>query len=311
MSAPLLALFALSWQPQLRLARPAARPFSRRPSLCLSKKEARPSDENLAMMRQLVSHTAVMEDMMRQSAKDVETKPGVAERLDAGMPVISREDMVQSSSVMMKNSGLAAIPGAHKAASSLESIAAIAEAGQGPLSSSDCLAIADLYSAVREECRRVSEALRHSLPREQQDEGEQRVAPSSISMKADATPEPAPEPLSAANALAGAVWLGLVAWSFTGAPGPFPDPIGPKLVATLAAQPVPRPESINELFYAVFNSFSVVAACIAALTLPSGGKLEAYPRRGSNPQTSHALISLLGVLASRPCEKARALGAAI
>ena len=31
---------------------------------------------------------------------------------------------------------------------------------------------------------------------------------------------------------------------------------------------------MDRLFYAVFNSFSVVAGCIAALTLPTAGKLE-------------------------------------
>eukprot|EP00966_Prymnesium_polylepis_P247827 5730570-Prymnesium_polylepis.1 len=68
------------------------------------------------MFRQLDSHTAVMEGMMRQSANDMETTPGEAERLKAGMTVIRREDMMQSVSVMLKNSGLASIPGAGKAA---------------------------------------------------------------------------------------------------------------------------------------------------------------------------------------------------
>jgi hypothetical protein len=85
--------------------------------------------------------------------------------------------------------------------------------------------------------------------------------------------EQEPQPLGAANAVSGAVWLGLVAWSFTAAPGPFPDPIGPELVGKLAAQPVPRPSDINELFYAVFNSFSVIAGSIAALALPTAGRL--------------------------------------
>ena len=75
------------------------------------------------MLLQLVSHTAVMEDMMRQSAADVEEMPGVEERLEAGRPVIRREDMVQSASVMLENSGLADIPGAHAAASSVQRVA--------------------------------------------------------------------------------------------------------------------------------------------------------------------------------------------
>ena len=248
----------------------------------LSRDAARPSTSDAtaaSMLLELVSHTAVMEDMMRESAKDVEEMPGVEERLEAGKPVIRREDMVQSASVMLKNSDLAAIPGAEEATSSLESIATIAQAAQGPLRASEFLAIADAYSAARKDCERVLEATPHEPT--PQDEGRQRVAPSSISMQADVTPEPVPEPVTepigVANAIAGLVWLGLVAWSFTAAPGPFPDPIGPQLVGTLAAQPFPRPESINELFYAVFNSFSVLAAAIAALTLPTGGKLEVEP----------------------------------
>ena len=277
-----LALLALSWTPYYTL--PARPPRITRQSMIrvtagdsFANDAAPPSvpppttPAQEAMLLQLVSHTAVMEDMMRQSAADVEEMPGVEERLEAGRPVIRREDMVQSASVMLENSGLADIPGAHAAASSLQRIATIAQADQGQLRTSEYLAIADAYSAVRVDCQRLLEA----MPRQQQDESKQRVAPSSFSMKADATPEPVPEPIGAANAIAGLVWVGLVAWSFTAAPGPFPDPIGPQLVATLAAQPVPRPESINELFYAVFNSFSVVAASIAALTLPSGGKLEA------------------------------------
>merc|ERR1719464_1441136 len=80
-----------------------------------------PSDVTVAtMLLQLDSHTAVMEGMMRQAARDVEAVPGVTERLDAGMPIIHREDMMQSVRVMLKNSGLAAIPDAEMAASALQ-----------------------------------------------------------------------------------------------------------------------------------------------------------------------------------------------
>jgi len=138
------------------------------------------------------------------------------------------------------------------------------------------LAVAPAPDGAKPDLSATRQRVFKAMARKPQAEGKRRVARSRISMKAGtATPKPAPEPLGAANVIAGLVWGGLVAWSFTSAPGPFPDPIGPQLVATLAAQPVPRPESINEIFYAVFNSFSVVAAAIAALTLPSGGKLEA------------------------------------
>ena len=70
-----------------------------------------------------------------------------------------------------------------------------------------------------------------------------RASPAHVVMKADA---PEQLPISLANAGAGALWVGLVAWSLTAAPGPLPDPIGPELVAKLAAQPVPRPADINE-----------------------------------------------------------------
>ena len=73
--------------------------------------------------------------------------------------------------------------------------------------------------------------------------------PAHLVMKAEA---PEQLPISLANAAAGAVWAGLVVWSLTTAPGPLPDPIGPELVAKLAAQPVPRPADINE--YAIQGS---------------------------------------------------------
>ena len=252
LAAPVnLALLALSWSPsrQLSARRAHGESHTANPSIrCMTAGDNLPpsvpppspneaTDTVAFMLAQLVSHTAVMENMMRQSAKDVEFMPGVEERLQAGMVVVRREDMVQSASVMLKNSGLAAIPGAHVAASSLQSIATIAQAAQGPLCSSEFLAIADAYSAVRQDCQKVLEAMPDG---QQQDEGKRHVATSSITMKADVTPDPAPEPIGAANVIAGLVWLGLVAWSFTAEPGPFPDPIGPQLVATLAAQPVPR-----------------------------------------------------------------------
>ena len=162
-----LALLALSWTPYYTL--PARPPhITRQPMIRVTAGDsfandaARPSvpppvpppttPPQEAMLLQLVSHTAVMEDMMRQSAADVEEMPGVEERLEAGRPVIRREDMVQSASVMLENSGLADIPGAHAAASSLQRVATIAQADQGPLRTSEYLAIADAYSAVRVDC---------------------------------------------------------------------------------------------------------------------------------------------------------------
>ena len=82
------------------------------------------------------------------------------------MVVIRREDMVQSANVMLTNSGLATIADADEAASALRSISSVAEAGEGPLSGDEFVAIADHYATARAECRRVFKA----LPREQQDE---------------------------------------------------------------------------------------------------------------------------------------------
>ena len=125
-----------------------------------------------AMLLQLDSHTAVMEDMVRQGARDVEAVPGVTERIEAGLVVLRREDLVQSARVMLENSGLAAIPGAEKAAGALRSIAGVAEAGEGPLSADEFGAIANSYAAVGKECRRVFEA----LPPEQQDQARESLA---------------------------------------------------------------------------------------------------------------------------------------
>lgn len=124
------------------------------------------------MLLQLDSHTAVMEQMLRQSATDVAAVPGVSARLDAGMVVIGRPDMVQSVTVMLTNSGLADIPGADEAARALRSIASVAQAAEGPLGADEFLAIAGHYATVRAECRQLFEA----LPREQQDEAKASLA---------------------------------------------------------------------------------------------------------------------------------------
>ena len=42
-------------------------------------------------------------------------------------------------------------------------------------------------------------------------------------------------------------------------------------------QPVPRPESVNELWFAVWNSFAVVPLAIAALTLPAASRGQRLP----------------------------------
>ena len=90
----------------------------------------------------------------------------------------------------------------------------------------------------------------------------------------------APAPLGAANAAAAGVLVSLVAWSFLGAPGELGSAADARLLQTLIDQPAPRPESINELWFAVWNCFAVVPAAIAALALPPakrGQRLPAAP----------------------------------
>ena len=86
-----------------------------------------------------------------------------------------------------------------------------------------------------------------------------------------------PAPLGPANAAAGAVFAGLVTWSFGFAPGELGNPADAQLVELLVTQPVPRPESVNELWFAVWNSFAVVPLAIAALTLPAASRGQRLP----------------------------------
>ena len=87
----------------------------------------------------------------------------------------------------------------------------------------------------------------------------------------------APAPLRPANAAAGAVFAGLVVWSFGFAPGALGNPADTQLIELLVTQPVPRPESVNELWFAVWNSFAVVPLAIAALTLPAASRGQRLP----------------------------------
>ena len=133
-----------------------------------------------ATLLQLVSHTAMMEGMLRQQYKDIQhcstprhislvTKRNPVIRTTS--PVIRREDMLQSVSAMLRNSDLAAIPGGGEAADALASISGIAQAGAGPLSPDELVAIAGQYGATQAELQRVFEA----LPLAEQDQGRAAV----------------------------------------------------------------------------------------------------------------------------------------
>merc|ERR1740130_2148263 len=118
-------------------------------------------DGDAAMLLQLVSHTAMMEGMLRQQNKDLQdvAKPRHISLVTKNRPVIRREEMLQSVSVMLRNSDLAAIPGGGEAADALASISGIAQAGDGPLSPDELVAIAGQYGATQAELQRVFEAL--------------------------------------------------------------------------------------------------------------------------------------------------------
>jgi len=79
-----------------------------------------------------------------------------------------------------------------------------------------------------------------------------------------------PGPLDAKNAVAAAVWVALVGYSFLFAPGELGSAADNALIERLVSQPVPRPEEVNELWFAVWNCFVVVPALIAGLSAPTG-----------------------------------------
>lgn len=79
-----------------------------------------------------------------------------------------------------------------------------------------------------------------------------------------------PGPLDAKNAAAAVVWVALVTWAFLLAPGAIGSDADNQMIQRLISQPVPRPEEINELWFAIWNTFAVVPAVLAALTAPTG-----------------------------------------
>jgi len=89
--------------------------------------------------------------------------------------------------------------------------------------------------------------------------------------------EPPPEPLpwQAPNYVAGAVWIALVVFATQFAPGVANSDADTAMLTTLVSQPFPRPEGINQLWFLVWNCFSVVPAVLATLEAP---------KRGQNPR---------------------------
>lgn len=79
-----------------------------------------------------------------------------------------------------------------------------------------------------------------------------------------------PGPLTTKNAAAAVVWVSLIVWAFGFAPGELGAAADNALIEKLVTQPVPRPEDVNELWFAVWNCFTVVPLVLAALTAPYG-----------------------------------------
>lgn len=84
------------------------------------------------------------------------------------------------------------------------------------------------------------------------------------------TQEVSPGPLDTKNTIAGAAWISLVTWAFFFAPGVAGSDADNTMLNTLLTQPVPRPSEINELWFAVWNTFAIVPAFLAALAAPTG-----------------------------------------
>merc|ERR1711865_90867 len=88
-----------------------------------------------------------------------------------------------------------------------------------------------------------------------------------------------PGPLGVKNGIAAAVWVSLVSWAFLFAPGALNSDADIALITKLISQPVPRPEDVNQIWFALWNFFAVVPAALAALSAPTGKgqRLNAVP----------------------------------
>lgn len=89
-----------------------------------------------------------------------------------------------------------------------------------------------------------------------------------------------PGPFDIKNGIAAVTWVALVIYAFLFAPGELGSESDSALVNTLITQPSPRPENVNELWFAVWNFFVIVPATIGALAAPTsrlGQRLPATP----------------------------------
>ena len=79
-----------------------------------------------------------------------------------------------------------------------------------------------------------------------------------------------PGPFETKNYVAAAAYASFLGFAFLVAPGEWGSSSDNALLELLISQPTPRPESVNEYFYAVWNCFAVVPALIATLEAPVG-----------------------------------------
>lgn len=79
-----------------------------------------------------------------------------------------------------------------------------------------------------------------------------------------------PGSLDTKNAAAFAVWISLIIYAFLFAPGSLGAQADTDMVNTLISQPYPRPESVNPIWFTVWNTFVPVPAFLAALSAPTG-----------------------------------------
>jgi len=82
--------------------------------------------------------------------------------------------------------------------------------------------------------------------------------------------DPVPGPFETKNYIAAGVLATLVTFSFLLAPGELNSPADTEMVNLLVSNPYPRPEGLNELWFGIWNCFTVVPAVIAALEAPVG-----------------------------------------
>lgn len=89
-----------------------------------------------------------------------------------------------------------------------------------------------------------------------------------------------PGPFDIKNGIAALTWLALVTWAFLFAPGELASASDNALINILIEQPSPRPDNVNEIWFAVWNFFVIVPATVGALAAPTsrlGQRLPATP----------------------------------